>query len=157
MTLLIPLRVRLARFQMPRLRTPNLPACVFAVRATAVLATLAAVLMAPLVVRAAEPPSCPGCAATPVLPTADIVPDLPAKPPAPPNDPAVQARMPGCAIWTDRCVTCTRAAGAASCSNIGIACQPQAVECLMTEEDAKKQEGGKAEKQDDKAEKKREN
>jgi len=116
----------------------GIPACVFAV-----LVTFAAALPT-VTVHAAEQPS---------LPTADIVPDLPAKPPVPPNGPAVQARIPGCAIWTDRCVTCTRTAGSASCSNIGIACQPQAVECLMTEEDAKKLDD-KAEKQDDKAEKK---
>jgi len=67
------------------------------------------------------------------LPTADIVPDAPARPPVPPDDPALQARLPGCAVWTDRCVTCERAAGRISCSNIGIACQPQAVECMRGE------------------------
>jgi hypothetical protein len=66
------------------------------------------------------------------LPSADVVPDRP--PPAvPPNDPAVQARPPGCAAWTDRCVACQRDAGTITCSNIGIACQPQAVECLRAE------------------------
>jgi len=73
-------------------------------------------------------------AAEPALPTADIVPDLPAKPPMPPDDPAVQAHLGGCTVWTDRCVTCERAAaGRMFCSNIGIACQPQAVECLRSE------------------------
>jgi len=48
----------------------------------------------------------------------------------PPNDPAVQARLPGCAVWTDRCVICQLAGDTVSCSNIGIACQPQAVVCL---------------------------
>jgi hypothetical protein len=147
MTPPIPLPVRRARFQMPDLQTPDLqkpdlqkpdlqkpdlPACIFAV-----LVTLAAGIMA-LPVQGAEPPLCPGYAAGPALPTADIVPDLPAKPPVPPNDPAVQARIPGCAVWTDRCVTCSRTAGGASCSNIGIACQPQPVECLQSEEEAKK-------------------
>jgi hypothetical protein len=132
MTPPILLPVRRARFQIPDFRTPNLPACIFSV-----LVMLAAAMTA-LPVQGAEPPSCPACAAAPALPTADIVPDLPAKPPVPPNDPAVQARLPGCAVWTDRCVTCSRAAGGASCSNIGIACQPQPVECLQTEEEAKK-------------------
>jgi hypothetical protein len=74
------------------------------------------------------------------LPTADIVPDGPARPPVPPDDPAVQARLPGCAVWTDRCVTCERAAGRISCSNIGIACQPQAVECVRAEAAEQKKE-----------------
>jgi hypothetical protein len=143
MTPPIPLPVRRACFQIPDFRMPNLPACIFAV-----LATLAAAVTA-LPVQGAEPLSCPGCAAAPGLPTADIVPDLPAKPPVPPNDPAVQARLPGCAVWTDRCVTCSRTARGASCSNIGIACQPQQVECLQSEEEAKKP--------DAKAEKKQEN
>jgi hypothetical protein len=51
----------------------------------------------------------------------------------PPNDPAVQANMPGCAVWTDRCVTCQLTDGKIACSNIGIACQPQAVTCLRAE------------------------
>lgn len=73
-------------------------------------------------------------AAEPALPTADIVPDLPGKPSLPADDPAVQAHMPGCAVWTDRCVTCEReAAGRVVCSNIGIACQPQRVECVRSE------------------------
>ena len=74
-------------------------------------------------------PACDGCSPLPGLLSADTVPDAPATP-APPNDPAVQASMPGCAQWTDRCVTCQRDAGQVICSNIGIACQPQAVVCL---------------------------
>jgi hypothetical protein len=37
-----------------------------------------------------------------------------------------------CSRWTDECVNCSRAAEgeAAVCSNIGFACQPQAVRCL---------------------------
>jgi hypothetical protein len=142
MTPPIPLPVRRARFQIPDFRMPNSPACIFAV-----LVTLAAAITA-LPVQGAEPLSCPDCAAAPALPTADIVPDLRAKP-LPPNDPAVQALRPGCAVWTDRCVTCSRTAGGASCSNIGIACQPQPVECLQSEEEVKKL--------DEKAEKKQEN
>jgi hypothetical protein len=67
------------------------------------------------------------------LPSADIVPDLPASAQVPPNDPAVQANLPGCAVWTDRCVTCQRDAGKVTCSNIGIACQPGAVVCVRPE------------------------
>ena len=66
----------------------------------------------------------------------------PAKPPVPPNDPAVQARLPGCAVWTDRCVICQRASGIITCSNIGISCQPQPMLCLRTEAvEEKKPEG----------------
>jgi len=84
--------------------------------------------------RAAEaPPPCANCVAQQTLPSADIVPDAPAKPPVPPNDPAVQAQLPGCEEWTDRCVTCRRDAGKITCSNIGIACQPKAVECVRAE------------------------
>jgi hypothetical protein len=132
MTALIPLPLRRARFQIPDFPMLNLPSCIFAV-----LVTLAVAITA-LPVQGAEPLSCPGCATAPALPTADIVPDRPAKPPVPPNDPAVQARLPGCAVWTDHCVTCSRTAGGTSCSNIGIACQPQPVECLQSEEEAKK-------------------
>jgi hypothetical protein len=81
---------------------------------------------------AAEAPApCANCAAERTLPSADIVPDLPAS--VPPNSPAVQARPPGCAAWTDRCVTCQREAGKITCSNIGVACQPQGVECVRSE------------------------
>src|SRR5215472_15744743 len=91
-----------------------------------VVASAAAVL-AIVVAGAAEAP-CANCAAEQTLPSADIAPDQPTAPPS--NDPAVQARLPGCAVWTDRCVTCQHEAGKISCSNIGIACQPQATECL---------------------------
>jgi hypothetical protein len=65
------------------------------------------------------------------MPRADWLPATPAPPPAPD---AVQAPRPGCAAWTDRCVTCERSTeGRVSCSNIGIACTPQAVQCLRSE------------------------
>src|SRR5262245_20802560 len=104
---------------------------------------IVAVLMTTLAARAAEaPPPCANCAAAPTLPSADIVPDAPARPPVPPSDPAAQAQPPGCAAWTDRCVTCQRDAGKITCSNIGIACQPQAVECVRSEPaEEKKQQG----------------
>ena len=46
---------------------------------------------------------------------------------------SIQSGMPGCAVWTDRCVICQRDGGVIACSNIGIACQPQAMLCLRNE------------------------
>jgi len=89
---------------------------------TRLLATAILVLATIVAARGAE-----------TLPSADIVPDAPASAPVPPNDPAVQAHLPGCVVWTDRCVSCQRDAGKISCSNIGIACQPQAVVCVRPE------------------------
>jgi hypothetical protein len=44
-----------------------------------------------------------------------------------------------CIRWTDQCHTCNRStSGAATCSNIGIACQPTGVECLERRQDAEK-------------------
>jgi hypothetical protein len=98
------------------------------------LLVIAVAVNAIVVARAAEPPApCANCSADPTLPSGDIVPNAPAKPPVPANDPAVQAQPPGCAEWTDRCVTCRRDAAGTICSNIGIACQGQAVECLRSE------------------------
>lgn len=115
--------------QTPRRAMPVFP---FAVLATVVMATdIPAALATTLNVHAAEP----------ALPTADMVPDAPAKPAVPPDDPAVQARLPGCAVWTDRCVTCEREAGRTSCSNIGIVCQPQAVKCVRSEPPEDKKQG----------------
>ena len=45
-----------------------------------------------------------------------------------------QQGPPNCARWTDECVNCARGAtaGEASvCSNIGFACQPKAIRCLI--------------------------
>jgi hypothetical protein len=69
------------------------------------------------------------------LPSADIVPDPASSSPATPADPSVQsgAGLPACLVWSDGCVTCERAEGKISCSNIGIACQPQAPRCLKAE------------------------
>jgi hypothetical protein len=96
----------------------------------------AAVIMLAMIAMAcvAEAPAqqpCADCVTQRNLPSADIVPDLPAG--VPQNDPAVQAHPPGCAVWTDRCVVCERQAGKIACSNIGIACQPQAIECVRAE------------------------
>jgi hypothetical protein len=102
---------------------------------------LVAAVAATLVARAAEAPPCASCAAEQTLPSADIVPDAPAKSPVPPNSPAVQAQPRGCAEWTDRCVTCQRDAGKITCSNIGIACLPQTVECVRAEPAEEKKRG----------------
>jgi hypothetical protein len=103
---------------------------------------IAVAVNAIVVARAAElPPACANCSAKPTSPSGDIVPNAPAKPPVPANDPAVQAQPPGCAEWTDRCVTCRRDAAKTICSNIGIACQGQAVECLRREPAEEKRQG----------------
>jgi hypothetical protein len=48
------------------------------------------------------------------------------------EDISVHKGPPNCSRWTDECVNCTRggAGEAPVCSNIGFACQPQAVRCL---------------------------
>jgi hypothetical protein len=44
---------------------------------------------------------------------------------------SVHQGPPNCSRWTDDCVNCSRGTdGGAVCSNIGFACQPQAVRCL---------------------------
>jgi hypothetical protein len=45
---------------------------------------------------------------------------------------SMQSGPPNCSRWTDGCVNCTRGAKdePATCSNIGIACQPKAIRCL---------------------------
>jgi hypothetical protein len=75
----------------------------------------------------------------PLAPPAPLL-ELPAPPELPvPGEPpqapgaSTQSGMPGCAVWTDRCVICQRDGGVIACSNIGIACQPQAMLCLRTE------------------------
>jgi hypothetical protein len=59
--------------------------------------------------------------------------DGPADLPNPGTGGSIQSGMPGCAVWTDRCVICQRDGGVVACSNIGIACQPQAMLCLRNE------------------------
>ena len=70
------------------------------------------------------------------LPSADSVPDRPPASPQAPAEPSVQsgAGLPACLAWSDGCITCERADGKISCSNPGIACQPQAPRCLKTED-----------------------
>lgn len=68
---------------------------------------------------------------------AAVAADAPMTQPAPKSPQAsgasIQSGLPGCAVWTDRCVICQRDAGVISCSNIGISCQPQAMLCLRSE------------------------
>jgi hypothetical protein len=48
------------------------------------------------------------------------------------EDVSVQKGPPNCSRWTDECVNCSRGGEGerAVCSNIGFACQPQAIRCL---------------------------
>jgi hypothetical protein len=57
---------------------------------------------------------------------------IPPRTPPPHEDALVQKGPPNCSRWTDECVNCSRSAeGERSvCSNIGFACQPQAIRCL---------------------------
>jgi hypothetical protein len=69
---------------------------------------------------------------------AAVAADTPVEPAAPglpqaPTGASMQSGIPGCAVWTDRCVVCQRADGVIACSNTGIACQPQALQCLRAE------------------------
>jgi len=48
-----------------------------------------------------------------------------------PAERQVQREPVNCSRWTDQCVNCSRGAdGGPVCSNIGFACQPQAIRCL---------------------------
>jgi hypothetical protein len=106
-----------------------------------IASALVALAMMAVALAAEALPPCANCSAQQTLPSADIVPDAPAKSPVPPNDPAVQAQPLGCAEWTDHCVTCQRDGGKITCSNIGIACQPQAVECVRAAPAEEKKRG----------------
>jgi hypothetical protein len=48
------------------------------------------------------------------------------------EDVSVHKGPPNCSRWTDECVNCSRGADGepSVCSNIGFACQPQAIRCL---------------------------
>jgi hypothetical protein len=58
--------------------------------------------------------------------------ELEIPPRAAPEDISVHKGPPNCSRWTDQCVNCSRGGdgGPPVCSNIGFACQPQAVRCL---------------------------
>ena len=49
------------------------------------------------------------------------------------SDFTVQQGPANCSRWTDECVNCARGAGGEPpvCSNVGIACQPRAIRCLI--------------------------
>ena len=42
-----------------------------------------------------------------------------------------------CQAWTDGCRSCERSGAEATCSNIGIACQPKAISCTRRVEQKK--------------------
>jgi hypothetical protein len=87
------------------------------------LAGLAVAVMAFAAVAADEPAS------------PKIAPELdgPAELSKPATGGSIQSGMPGCSVWTDRCVICQRDGSVVACSNIGISCQPQAMLCLRNE------------------------
>ncbi len=94
------------------------------------IASLAAAVFAVAAVAADAPVSPPPASSELPAP-----PDLPAPPELPQAGAggSTQSGMPGCAVWTDRCIICQRDGGVIACSNIGIACQPQAMLCLRAE------------------------
>lgn len=74
--------------------------------------------------------------------------ELDVPPPGTSKELSVYVNQPNCSRWTDECVTCTREADRSTapvCSNIGIACQPKAIQCLN--QDAPKSEPQKSEPQ----------
>jgi hypothetical protein len=58
--------------------------------------------------------------------------DLKIPPRAGTQDISVHKGPPNCSRWTDECVNCSRSGDGepSVCSNIGFACQPQAIRCL---------------------------
>ena len=77
---------------------------------------------------------------------AAVAADAPVEPTAPglpqaPTGASMQSGIPGCAEWTDRCAVCRRDSGVIACSNVGIACQPQAMQCLRAEAAEEKKPG----------------
>ena len=69
--------------------------------------------------------------------------------PAPSPDPSIHSfadRDKTCLAWTDKCRTCTRGADdKVVCSNIGIACQPEAIACTNRQAEPPKTEPLKTE------------
>jgi len=57
--------------------------------------------------------------------------DIPLRHPA--GNVSMQKGPPNCSRWTDECVNCTRGADGEVpvCSNIGFACQPKAIRCVV--------------------------
>jgi hypothetical protein len=82
----------------------------------------------------AQPSEAPPTATPPLTPPpAATELDGPAPRSLPGAGGSTQSGLPGCAVWTDRCIICQRDSGVVACSNIGIACQPQPLMCLRPE------------------------
>ena len=73
------------------------------------------------------------CAAALVAASLSLAADLPLKPQQPAAPAASSPMTPPtatCREWSDGCRSCQRAAdGEVSCSNVGIACVPKAMQC----------------------------
>jgi len=72
---------------------------------------------------------------------ASMAAELAIPPRKPPADFSMQKGPPGCVQWTDECVNCTRGSTSGEapvCSNIGFACQPKAIRCLIPAASQKK-------------------
>ena len=73
------------------------------------------------------------CAAALAAASLSLAADFPLKPEQPAASAATSPMTPPTAIcreWTDGCRTCQRATGGeVSCSNVGIACVPKAMQC----------------------------
>jgi hypothetical protein len=93
------------------------------------IASLAVAMFAVAAVAADAPVAPPAAQQLPAPPELPVPPELPQAG----ADGSTQSGMPGCAVWTDRCVICQRDGGVIACSNIGVACQPQPMLCLRTE------------------------
>ena len=107
-----------------------MPRGLFNCASTRMIASLVAAMFAFAAV-AADAPVVPPAAPL-ELPAPPELP-VPPEPPRAPASASTQSGMPGCAVWTDRCVICQRDGGVIACSNIGIACQPQPMLCLRAE------------------------
>jgi hypothetical protein len=63
-------------------------------------------------------------------PPAAVELDGPKEPAQPGPGGSIQSGIAGCVLWTDRCTVCQREGSLVTCSNIGVACQPEALICL---------------------------
>lgn len=79
----------------------------------------------------------------PAVPPAAVELDGPGERAQPGPGGSIQSGIAGCVLWTDRCTVCQRADGVVACSNIGVACQPEALICLRTEAAPEKPETDK--------------
>ena len=105
-------------------------------RRTLTIGNVAAVIFAAAILCTGDVPltlsaSGDGSGTAPNIGDAPIAPD--AAPAADLSDaPSIQsgAGLAACLAWTDGCIVCQRDGATISCSNPGIACQPQAPKCL---------------------------